>query len=219
MWQQVLKSLQSSECHNIHLTVSLLIRAGSDQSHPSVCIRRYRCPFFILSGSAVSSFLDFKTTSMTADPLGVKELENLCSRNQCSTLQKSIVPSLDSFGKLNFDFLALLSLLQLSGWICCVCILLPNLLWHNSLSLHIYPLLFSHPCSYCHQQVDKSSKPKKHVHCSRKQKHPRQKKKSRKEKKSTLTHSFINVLSSKLRFHEVNGPNQATKTFENAYIS
>lgn len=217
MWQQVLNSLQSSECHSVHLTVSSLIQAGLDQSHLSVCIRRYRCPFFIPGGSAVRSFLNFGTRPMRADHLCVGELENLCSRNQSSTLQRSIVPSLDSFGKLNFDFLALLNLLQLSGWICCVCILLPDLFWHNSFSLHIYPLLFPHPCLYSHQQVDKSSKPKKHVQCSRKQSiHI---KKEKQKKKSTMTHSFINALRLKLRFHEVNGPNQATNTFENAYMS
>lgn len=115
MCQEVLKSLQSSECHNVHLTVPSLIQAGFDWSHPSVCITRYRCPFFILSGNEVSSFLNFNTTPMTADPLSVGESENLGSRNEFNTLQRSIVPSLDSFGKLNFDFLALLNLLQLSG--------------------------------------------------------------------------------------------------------
>lgn len=129
----------------------------------------------------VNSFLNFDTASLTADPLSVG-----CNQRNCavgaSTQQRNTVPSLDSFVRLNFDFLSLLNLLQLSSWICCVCILILNLLWHNSLSLHIYSLLFPHPCSYCHQQVDKSSKPQKHVQSSRKQKHPYQKKKSRKEK-------------------------------------
>lgn len=127
--------------------------------------------------------LIFNTASMKANPLSVwGSLENLCIRNQHTTLQRSILPSSGSFGKFKFYFLALLNLLQPSGWICCACALHPNLLWHNSLSLRVYLLLFPHPCSRCHQQVDKSSKPKKRVHCSRNQKHPHQKKTKNQEK-------------------------------------
>lgn len=143
MWQQVLNSLQSSECYSVYFTVSSLIHFN--QSHHWVCTRRYRCPFFTLSDSAVSTLLYFNTL-VTADTSGMGESENLCSRNHCSTLQRSVVPGLDSFGRLNYYFLALLNLLQLSGWICCDCILLPHLLWHNShfLSIHCYFPILAH---------------------------------------------------------------------------
>lgn len=154
---------------------------------------------------------------MIADTPGMGESENLCSRNQCSTLQRSVVPGLDSFGRLNFYFLALLNLLQLPGWIFCDCILLPHLLWHNSLflSIHCYsPILAYIVTNRWTNQVNLKSKftvaENKSMHIQ---------KEKQKRKKCTLTHSFINVLRLKLRFHKGNGLNQATKTSENACVS
>lgn len=89
----------------------------------------------------VNSFINFDTTSLTADPLSVGQNQRTCAVG-ARTWQRNTTPSLYSSVRLNFYFLAPLNLLQLSSWICCVCILLPNLLWHNSLSLHIYSLLF-----------------------------------------------------------------------------
>lgn len=75
----------------------------------------------------VNSFLNFDTTFLTADPLSVEWNQRICAVG-ASTWQRSTDPSLDRFVRLNFDFLALLNLLQLSSWICCVCTLFPNLL-------------------------------------------------------------------------------------------